>query len=410
MRGAFPRLGALISLLAGSLLVLATMPALGQVNPVEMLDPQLRADEGRYLPQLASLHQSIADTKFPVQFSLARYLNAKTRQRASMDFNGIEFVNFQHRVILKISGRYKGAFNRAEFSENERATRTLQDVIAPILQLVIQQIPRDVDCDGIGFEILYNTRGADGTGDYEGREVLVVVFNRDDAFAYSSAAADPERQVIIDRSEVFVNAKEIALSLSRSDLLNAESHARSRPATPPAARVERALVSTSPAGSKNSFGTSGDVDPWQMRVQSQFNAISEEGAAKIDPADSASPFFENADGEVILRFTVGNTLMFDVNKSSIYKRAAQSFDLFLAPQLKDMLRKIPAGTTSESLDFAVLNHLGAEQGGLEKIDYVCPLEATRSLVNNKITTQDLINKCVVMVNGVRIGLDLQLVE
>jgi hypothetical protein len=38
-----------------------------------------------------------------------------------------------------------------------------------------------------------------------------------------------------------------------------------------------------------------------------------------------------------------NTMVFDRNKSSIYKRAAQSFDLFLAPKLKEMFGKLPAG-------------------------------------------------------------------
>jgi hypothetical protein len=60
-------------------------------------------------------------------------------------------------------------------------------------------------------------------------------------------------------------------------------------------------------------------------------------------------------------------------------------------------------------DFSVLNNLGAEQTPSEEIDYICPLKATRSLVGNKITTQDLVNQCI-LVNSVRIGLNLQLVE
>ena len=155
---------------------------------------------------------------------------------------------------------------------------------------------------------------------------------------------------------------------------------------------------------------SGDIDPWQRRVQTQFDAVAKAEGAKIDAADSVSPAFETSYGEVVLHFTVRNTLPFDKNTSSIYKRAAQSFDLFLAPQLKDLLGKIPVGTTTESLDFSVLNNLGAEQTPAEKVDYICPLQATRSLVGNKITTQELISQCIVLVNGVRIGLNLQLVE
>jgi hypothetical protein len=421
MKGTIRTFVAVRNLLAGTALFVAMASAFGQVNPAEILNSELRAEEGKYLPQLESLHQSIADTKFPLQFALARYLNAKPGQRAALDFNGIEFVSFQHRTILKISGIYKAAYNGAQLSENERARRTLQDVITPILRLVAQQIPPDVDCDGIGFEILYDTRHANEAYDYEGKEVLVVVFSRDDAFAYANAAADPERQTILDRSEVFVNAKEFGLSLEGRDPVNVESLARSglhEPgeassnaiARPVSARTERSFAAGSAAGARNSSSMSADADPWQRRVQSQFDTVAKAEGAKIDVADSSSPSFETSDAEVLLHFTLRNTLPLDKNTSSIYKRAAQSFDLFLAPQLKDLLGKIPAGTTTESLDFSVLNNLGAEQSSSERVDYICPLKATRSLVGNKITTQDLINQCVVLVNGVRIGLNLQLVE
>ncbi|MDQ6653749.1 MAG: hypothetical protein M3Y84_13530, partial [Acidobacteriota bacterium] len=153
-----------------------------------------------------------------------------------------------------------------------------------------------------------------------------------------------------------------------------------------------------------------DADLWQRRVQTQFDAVAKGEGEKIDLADSASPSFETYRDEVVLHFTMRSTLPLDKTTSSIYKRAAQSFDLFLAPQLKNLLGKIPVGTTTESLDFSVLNNFGAEQTSSEKVDYICPVTATRSLAENKITTQDLINQCIVLVNGVRIGLNLQLVE
>jgi hypothetical protein len=103
-----------------------------------------------------------------------------------------------------------------------------------------------------------------------------------------------------------------------------------------------------------------------------------------------------------------NTLSFERGQSSIYKRAAQSFDLFLAPDLKDISKKVPADATVDALHFSVLNRLGAEKD--ETIEYICPMDSMRSFVENKITTQDLINKSVVLVNGVRIGLDLQKAE
>ena len=58
----------------------------------------------------------------------------------------------------------------------------------------------------------------------------------------------------------------------------------------------------------------------------------------------------------------------------------------------------------------MLNRLGAEKTPSETVDYICPLNSVRSFVENKITSQDLINQSIVLVNGVRIALNLQLVE
>ncbi len=102
-----------------------------------------------------------------------------------------------------------------------------------------------------------------------------------------------------------------------------------------------------------------------------------------------------------------NTLSFE-RQTSIYKRAAQSFDLFLAPELKGISKTVPEDASVNALRFSVLNQLGT--GKDETIEYICPMDSMRSFVEDKITTQDLINKSTVLVNGVRIGLDLQLVE
>ena len=72
---------------------------------------------------------------------------------AAWDSRGLEFVYFRGRMLLKISGIYNAAFNGDKLTENERAVRTFQEVVVPILRLVEQQIPADIDCNAIGFEI-----------------------------------------------------------------------------------------------------------------------------------------------------------------------------------------------------------------------------------------------------------------
>jgi hypothetical protein len=156
--------------------------------------------------------------------------------------------------------------------------------------------------------------------------------------------------------------------------------------------------------------TSADAMRLQTQFQTQINAIVKEDGAKFHLADSAAPSFEFDGDQTLLHFTMRNTLSFERSTSSIYKRAAQSFDLFLAPELRDLSRKLPANAEYDALKFSVLNHSGAEKTSFETIDYICPLNSMHSFVENKITSQDLINQSIVLVDGVRIGLNLQLVE
>src|SRR5258708_7026293 len=118
--------------------VVATASA--QVLPSEVTNYRARAVESKYLPQLETLQQQIGSKDFPHPFQLARYVNAKSG-RASMDRDGIEFVNFQHRIVLKVSGIYKVAFDAGLKSENQRVTQTLMGAGVPLLRLAAETVP-----------------------------------------------------------------------------------------------------------------------------------------------------------------------------------------------------------------------------------------------------------------------------
>ena len=412
--------------IAVGLLLGMTIAAFGQVAPDGILNPKLKADEAKYLPQLQSLQQSIAATKFPFPFKLARYLNAKPGQRAASDRNGIEFVYFEGREVLKISGIYQAAFNSTQLSENERASRTFQDVLVPILRLVTQQIPANIDCDGIGFEIIYDTRDANKVYDFEGQEVLTVVFDRKDAFAYLNTSGNTQRQEILNRSDIFVDGKDFGLALGQSAPLNVQALERSVPrqertpsssvsastASTPGGAASAVMASPAVAQSKSDLKPppSADAMRLQAQFQPQLNAMLKVDGTRFHLMESAPPVFESRGDQTVLHLTMRNTLSFETGTSSIYKRAAQTFDLFLAPELKSLLKELPANAEYDSLDFSVRNRLGAEKSPSETVDYICPLNSIRSFVENKITSQDVIDQSAVLVNGVRIALNLQLVE
>lgn len=421
-----------------------------QVAPAEILNPDLKALEETYFQQLKTVNQSIAKTKFPFPFYLSRYVGLDPAEQAEADSRGLEFVRFQDRVILKTGGNYNAAYDTTRLTQNERAANTFRTIVLPIVNLLTAGMPEDMPCDGIGFEISHHTRTRDRSFDYEGKEILVVVFDRDDAWAMSRASTEAERQEVVNRSKVYVNGKEFGLSLTERDPLNVQALPRSVPARPDATSTARSSTSTSrssllnsrlslpsapastPAPLDTAFPpanpvlpalkapeprpaspplTQADADRLGEKYQSQLSALAKEGAARFHFVDYAPPAFMVFRGQMALQMTLRNSLQFGPAKGSIYKRAAQSFDLFLAPQLKDLSDKFATDMEFDLLDFAVLNKLtSGVKGTSEAIEFICPRTALKQFVNAEITNQQLLDQSVILVNGVRVALNLQLVE
>ena len=431
----------------------ALYPALcfSQVSPDEIASQDLKALEQTYFQQLIGINQSVAKTKFPYPLYLSRYVGLDPSKQAEADARGLEFVRFHDRTILKVTGNYNAAYNTLRMTENERAAATFRSAVLPILGILTATLPEDLACDGVGFEISHHTRTNDRSFDYEGKEILVVVFDRSDAWAMSRASSDAERQELLNRNQVFINGTDYGLSLSERDPLNVQALPRSIPAKPDAISTARSTVMAShspllkPASSATSFSpplspqppiespaphvevapappaaapppatpaeTQADADRMDEKFHSQLAALGKEGEAKFHFVTYAPPTFVVFQSKLTLQMTLKNSLAFEPAKSSIYKRAAQSFDLFLAPLLKDLSERVSADVEFQLFDFSVLNKLspGAKESS-EAIEFICPRGALRQFVNAEITNQQLLDQSIVLVNGVRIALTLQLVE
>jgi len=433
----------------GLVIAFSGQSASAQVSPAEILNPDLKALEETYFPQLKALNQSIAKTKFPFPFYLSRYVGIDPAQQPETDSRGLEFVRFHDRVILKVTGNYNAAYDTNRMTQNERAANTFRTVVLPILALTTTTLPQDIACDGIGFEISYHARSRERSYDFEGKENLVLVLDRIDAWALSGAITDPVRQEILNRNKIYVSGTDFGLSLTERDPLNVQALPRSIPARPDATSTARSstLVTRSPllnlnhplpavspavaapadpvpANANPSPSSPKDSDPPPLppsapadadrlneKYQAQLASLAKLGAAKFHFVDYAPPTFMVFRDQIALQMTLRNSLQFGPAKGSIYKRAAQSFDLFLAPQLKDLSDRISPDVEFQFFDFSVLNKLSpGPKGTSEAIEFICPRVAVKQFVNAEITNQQLLDQSIILVNGVRIALNLQLVE
>jgi len=412
--------------------------ASAQVSPNEILDPQLKSLEAQYLPQLKTINQHIARKQFPFPFYLSRVVGLDPAQQVEADTRGLEFKHFRDRVVLKATGNYNAAYDKKQLSRNEQAARTFRDVMLPILQIITQNVPPDIDCDAIGMEISYHVRDRQKSYDYEGAENLVVVLDRKDAFQMVLEKDDNARQVLLDRSLVYLGGEEYGLSLLDRDPVVVDKQARAKSnqidagstlsASTSASRLIRSnpnLLPSAAGGNDPSGGpkvdlsrakpaaTAADAAKLQSQYQAQLDALAREGQVKLGFVDYEPPTFVVVSKQMVLQMTLKNSTRLDPEKTNIYKRAAQTFDLFVAPKMKDVLDRIPSDVPVDYYDFSVVNPLSPTSLGKERseaIEFLFPKQLAQKFVNNEITNQELIDKSQVLVNGVRIALTLQLVE
>lgn len=428
------------------LYVLAILCGLGistraQVSPNEILDPHLKELEKEYLPQLKAINQEIARTSFPFLFYLSRAVGLDPSQQVEADTRGLEFRRFQDRVILKATGNYNAAYDSKQLTRNERATRTFRDVFLPILQIIARNLPPDADCDAIGIEVAFHVRDVTMNYDYEGRDFLVVVMDRKDAFQMVLEKDDNSRQEILNRSLIYLGGEEYGLSLLDRDPMFIDAQARSKsrktqaassaegsssasrligsnpnllpsassgyPATAPGNGSKVDLSQVKPAVSQ------ADVEKLQNQYQKQMDALAQVGQARFSFVEYDPPAFVIVGKQMVLQMTMKNTARFDPEKANIYKRAAQTFDLFLTPRMKDLLDLIPGEFPFDYYDFSIVNPLISPSDRKERseaIEFLLPRTLVQKFANAEITNQDLLDKGQVLVNGVRIALNLQLVE
>jgi hypothetical protein len=251
---------------------------------------------------------------------------------------------------------------------------------------------------------------------------------------------DNARQEILNRSLVYLGGQDYGLSLIDRDPLIVDTQARSRSskidatssasASTSASRLIKSNPNLLPSASSGESvpapsspkvdlsqsrpaATAADAEKLQAQYQSQLAALSKAGLVKLNFVDYDPPTFVVVSKRMVLQMTLKNSTRFDPEKMNIYKRAAQTFDLFVAPKMKDVLDLLPNDLPIDYYDFSVVNPLTTTTLGKERseaIEFLLPRDLAQKFANSEITNQELIDKGQVLVNGVRIALNLQLVE
>jgi hypothetical protein len=412
------------------LLLFGPARSFAQVSPAEILNPRLKALEQTHLSKLIAINRTVPLLTYSFPFSLNRYVGLDPKSQTGVDGRGLEFVNFHDQTVLKVTGNYQAAFDADRLTSNQRSSRVFDDVVYQLLKILPGYFSAADEFDAVGFEICYHVRRKGAQYEYEGKEILVAVLSKADALRYAKAPTESERQEVLNRSEIFLNGKPFGLALSGSEPLDVATLQRSvkqpanqrgapSPSSEPAsfARTgQEGIAASETAGMQmpeivTVMRTRADAERLETKYKSQLDALATAGQSTYHFVAYAPPSIAVFRNQIVLQLTLRNPNTFDKEATSIYKRAARSFDLFLAPQLKSMLERIPDDAELGGLDITVLNDLTGTAGhSSEAVEFVCPLRAIRKFADADITNQELISQSVILVNGVRIALNLQQVE
>jgi hypothetical protein len=445
----------------------AVRPGLAQVNPDEIRDPELKALEKSYLAEIRAVNLEIARLRFPFPFLLNRYVGLDLKQQVGADTRGLEFVKFHHGIVLKVTGNYNAAYNATVLTDNQRAGKVVEEVISPILGILCRDLSPSNDYSRLGFEISFHVRQRKPGYDYEGKEILVLVLDRQDALAYVKSHDTAERQEILERSEVYLNGKPYGLVLGERDpypvgdgdvhrtvaakpasgglhslIMAPRANTPLGSATPkdetlvktalqmplPASAVLSPAISPSPMKGTDipvkvavepleklpaSRDTSPDaIKELQKSYQSRLDRMVPELESQAHFVRYAPPALIPFHNGVYVQVSV-NTILAPTAAGSQYRLAALAFDQHIAHLIRPVLAYFKDRRDFDGIDFSttvrLTSSLGAD-GNPMSVEFIFPLKLVNAYADFDSTGQQLIDASFVLINGERVSLNLQAAE
>ena len=121
----------------------------------------------------------------------------------------------------------------------------------------------------------------------------------------------------------------------------------------------------------------------------------------------------------VIAFRKGAYLEFSVNTvlpsvtGSRYKMAALAFDDHISHLVRPMMAYFKGDLDFDGIAFSTTIHQGdkpPDTEGSEAVEFFFPADALRCYENYDCTGQQLIDRGSVLINGERVGLDLQMAE
>ncbi len=378
------------------------------LSPAEIVDPALRALQQKYLQELKAAAVDITAHQYPYKFYLSRTLDVTEKQELQTDQRSIRFAQFQGHTVLQVTGNYFAAYSDQSMDRRERFQRTYTDVMLPILRATVPVLQNEPEVTALAIEVSHHVRKqVMGIGMERPENVVLIVPREVAAQLAASKGAEHEIAVLSQCSE-YVDGELSALW--REPAPEQPEVAAQVPAKQPSAPSPAAAAVKSQLPSRDLSAEA--LQQAQASFQTLLDRMVRELDAQAHFISYAPPTliaFRNAS---YLQLSVTTTLA-PSDSGSQYRIAALAFDRHVSHLLRPTLAFFNEGTQFDGIVFSSTVHLqgqGEDSALTESVEFFFPMAELRRYEQYDITGQQLINAGFVLINGERVGLELQNAE
>jgi hypothetical protein len=424
-------------------LVASLVSAAQVVAPTEIKDPELRSLQLEYMDDLKAAGADITAISFEYPFYLSRKLDLDEKQQKSADQRSLRFDHYEGKVILAITGNYYASYSADHLSREQRLRTTFQKVALPILKAAVPHFQNNKEVQGYALEISHHILGKVMGVSMERPENVLIYLPQAAAMKVLNAKDDDSREAALLQGQYFVNAEPV-LPWLNGDLAHVKV-AADAPDAPSASESSSSSSSSAEVMSGSDVhGYPAGPIAFPKRSQPRDEAssapkpprdTSPEAIAKVEASnkDTVAKLMKDLEpqahfvsyaetsfivfrGELYLQLST-NTDLTEAAGGSRYRLAANAFDDHIAHLVRPVLGYFKDDPKEppqfDGISFSTTVHVPDKKGNSaisEAVEFYFPFSAMRCYQKYDCTGQQLLDAGIVLINGERVSLDLQIAE
>jgi len=400
------------------------------VNVSEIKDPELRALQQQYMDDLRQFGTDVLSIQADYPFYLGRKLDLDEAQQKTSDRNSIRFDRYQGKIILEVTGNYYAAYSAEKMTPEQRTKATFDHIILPILKVEVPRFQHAATLQAYAFEVSHHVMAKVMGVSMERPENLMMVLPQQAAIRLVAAKDENVQQAALLQGETYLNGKPVTIWINgEGPQLAAQEPVADREPVPSSTSVEVVRTGEEKNDSvqfKPAAKPPKPVDPPVPARDTSPQALASLQAAQketlagmvkeLDPqahfVSYAAPSFIAFRKEVYLDLSI-NTSLSEGAGGSRYRLAALAFDDHVSHLLRPILGYFKDDSQFDGINFSANLHLSSKAAANRSpvaVEFFFPFAALRCYQSYDCTGQQLIDAGTVLINGERVGLDLQVAE